>query len=158
MLRHASPHRLWQRESRKGKRKLGKGNEWWGGVWDGINPLCYTQAWLHERTVRWRSVSDLACSHQVCTQAAVVRGTPVYSAAPGVASSPTRPAGRLWSLPPTDAPSVASYTKQKHRSHVKWWDFANWHCKVNTGEHVVLLHIHSYDGEGIDRTAISSVH
>lgn len=59
--------------------------------------------------VEWKHF--LGGSHQLCIQAAVVRENPVFSAAPDVASSPTRPAGRLWSLPPTDAPSVTSYTK-----------------------------------------------
>lgn len=109
--------------SRKGKRKSGKGNEWWGGAWDGINPLYYINPVIRRLGCMkglWGGgrCQTLGGSHQVCTQAAVVRGTPVYSAAPGVASSPTRPAGQLWSLPPTDAPSVASYTKQKRRSHV----------------------------------------
>lgn len=149
MLRHALPHRLGKGSSGKGMnwgemgltlyviRKLGCMKGFWGGGG------CQTSG----------------CSHQVCTQAAVVRGTPVYSAAPGVASSPARPAGRLWSLPPTDAPSVASCTKHKHRSHEQRCHFATCHREVNTGEHVVLLYIHSHHGEWImmDRISISSV-
>lgn len=37
---------------------------------------------------------------------------PVFFAAPDVASSLAPPVGRLWSLPPTDAPSVTSYTEK----------------------------------------------
>lgn len=47
-------------------------------------------------------------SHQLCIRAAAVRGNPVVLAAPDGAFSPAPPAGPLWSLPPTDAPSVTS--------------------------------------------------
>lgn len=56
------------------------------------------------------SFSVSSFSHQFCIQAAMVWGNPAFSPAPDVASFPAPPAGRLWSLPPTDAPSVTSYT------------------------------------------------
>lgn len=62
-------------------------------------------------------IHGVKCSYQSCTRAAVARGNPVCCAAPGVASSPTRPAGRFWSLTPTDAPAVTSYTDTKGREH-----------------------------------------
>lgn len=48
--------------SRKGKRKLGKGNEWWGGGHEmGLTLyiiLTLLYAYAYERTLRWRTVSN----------------------------------------------------------------------------------------------------
>ncbi len=84
----------------------------------------------------------------MCIQAAVVRGNPVFSAAPDVASSPTRPAGPLWSLPPTDAPSVTSYT-DKEKNHQDGLLFKQTVTVLNAGDTRFLLYKHSYDDESI---------
>lgn len=81
-------------------------------------------------------------SHQLCIQAAVVRGNPVFSAAPDVASFPAPPAGQLWSLPPADAPSVTSYTDTETQSVSLRWETHGFHwtrikMMNNNHDHVI---------------------
>lgn len=57
--------------------------------------------------VHLKTFAVVPTSHRWCIRAAAVP-TPPAAAAPAVAFSAAPPAGRLWSRPPTDAPSVTS--------------------------------------------------
>ena len=56
------------------------------------------------------SLCSCTPSYRLCIQAAVVQEIPAFFAPPDVAFSQAPPAVRLWSLHPTDVPSVTSYS------------------------------------------------
>lgn len=72
-------------------------------------------------------------SHQFCIQAAPVWENPASSAVPDAVASLALPAGRPWSLPPTDAPSAVSY------AHITHWNLHVWDQYISISNEISRL-------------------